>query len=294
MSAPLILELALAMVMAGIIWLVAILPRRREQQKSRKPFTERTLRPPGESLRLRLRELDEQFNDWLMWLFLPFGAAMGCAFGEEAGVGLGIRTIGFSSAAVLVCLAISLRIRNLSRERANCQLGFDGERQTAQHLVPLMADGYQVFHDVPFEDANGKPFNIDHVVVGATGVFAIETKTRSKPTDTKVKSEVDYDGKQLHFPKFSESDSLKQIKANASTLAGQLERRVGESVQVFPILTLPGWWINRRVGNAEVAVLNSKEIKRHITSLPRVGMDEKLHSRITGYLEEKTEIQPDK
>ena len=102
MSAPLILELALAMVMAGIIWLVAILPRRREQQKSRKPFTERTLRPPGESLRLRLRELDEQFNDWLMWLFLPFGAAMGCAFGEEAGAGLGMRTIAFSSAAISV------------------------------------------------------------------------------------------------------------------------------------------------------------------------------------------------
>jgi Nuclease-related domain len=291
MFAPLILELSLAAVIAVIVWLVVIRPRKLEKEQSRAPFTERTLRPPGESLRQKIQELDDQMDDWMLWLFAPAAAAIGCAYGEAAGSGLGIRTIGFTWLAIFLCLAFSLRIRVLSRERANYRLGFDGERQTAQHLIPLIADGYRVFHDVPFEGANGKTFNIDHVVVGATGIFAVETKTRSKQTEHK-EYKVNYDGKQLHFPDFSESDSLNQIKANASILSKELQRRTGESVKVIPILTLPGWWINRQVNHAEVAVLNSKEIRRHINSSPQVVLNEKLFNQIVGFLEEKTEIKP--
>ncbi len=290
MFAPLILELTLMVVMAAIVWFVVVRPRKLEKERSRAPFTERTLRPPGESSRQKIEELDDQINEWLTWLFVPPGAAIGCSFGEAAGSGLGIRTIGFAWLAVLICLAFSFRIRVLSRERANYRLGFDGERQTGQHLIPLIADGYWVFHDLPCEDANGRPFNIDHVVVGPTGIFAIETKTRSKQTEHKV----NYDGKQLHFPDFSESDSLTQIKANASTLSKELQRRTGESLKVLPILTLPGWWINRQVKDAEVAVLNSKEIRRHINSAPPAKLNEKVFNQVIGFLEDKAEIKPAK
>jgi hypothetical protein len=47
--------------------------------------------------------------------------------------------------------------------------------------------GYQVFHDVQFERRN-----VDHVVVGPKGVFALETKTRRKPF--KEKNRVAFDG----------------------------------------------------------------------------------------------------
>src|SRR4051812_28771487 len=39
-------------------------------RKKRLPFTQKILRPPGESLRLRLIELDEQLNDRFVQLFL--------------------------------------------------------------------------------------------------------------------------------------------------------------------------------------------------------------------------------
>ena len=40
-----------------------------------------------------------------------------------------------------------------------------------------MRDGFAVFHDVPGD----KAFNVDHVVIGPQGVFAVETKGRGKP-----------------------------------------------------------------------------------------------------------------
>src|SRR5438270_14052333 len=41
-----------------------------KDRKKRLPFTQKILRPPGESLRIRLVELDEQLNDRLIQLFL--------------------------------------------------------------------------------------------------------------------------------------------------------------------------------------------------------------------------------
>mgnify|MGYP000447730379 CR=1 FL=1 len=43
----------------------------------------------------------------------------------------------------------------------------------AEALAPLTVDGCRIFHDVP-----AAAFNLDHVIVGPTGVFALETKTR--------------------------------------------------------------------------------------------------------------------
>ncbi|HVU07075.1 MAG TPA: nuclease-related domain-containing protein [Verrucomicrobiae bacterium] len=295
MNLLLIFELLLFAIMTAAIWLIAIRPRQIEKKASRDPFTELTLRPPGESTRQKIQELDDKINDHFLWIFIAAAIAIGCAVGEEIETSkLGVSSFGFMLAAILVSIAFSLEIRGLVKERANYRLGFDGERQTAQHLTLLIADGFHIFHDVPFENANGKLFNIDHVVVGSTGVFAIETKARSKQTDYKGNQEVNYDGKQLRFPNFSESDSLEQIKAISETLRKELFRRTGENVEVSPILTLPGWWINRQATDTEIIVLNSKEIRKHIKLMPRAGLNEKLFNQIVGFLQEKSEIHPAK
>lgn len=65
------------------------------------------------------------------------------------------------------------------KKRRNYLLGYLGERAVAEELEPLTREGYHVFHDVPVEKVEGS-FNLDHVVVGPTGLFAIETKTRRK------------------------------------------------------------------------------------------------------------------
>ena len=52
--------------------------------------------------------------------------------------------------------------------------GERGEMQVAEVLEDLRSSGYRPFHDLKRDG-----FNIDHVLVGPGGVFAIETKFRS-------------------------------------------------------------------------------------------------------------------
>lgn len=51
--------------------------------------------------------------------------------------------------------------------------GAEGEERTASYLDPLASEGYVVFHDrkIPLSKAN-----VDHIVIGPTGVFVVETK----------------------------------------------------------------------------------------------------------------------
>lgn len=51
-------------------------------------------------------------------------------------------------------------------------IGAAGERKTAKRLSRLDSR-YKVLHD---RKVSGRKWNIDHIVVGPTGVFAIETK----------------------------------------------------------------------------------------------------------------------
>ena len=55
--------------LAGVIFGVLGLIHWKDRKK-RLPFTQKILRPPGESLRVRLAELDEKLNDGLVQLFL--------------------------------------------------------------------------------------------------------------------------------------------------------------------------------------------------------------------------------
>lgn len=128
------------------------------------PLTKRYLRPPGESLRLKLEKCDEKIFDLLLWVFgatALFGLGVYALLTDSALVG---GTLAASAVAVMIYLA--LRFEKETKLRRDCYLGFLGERAVGEELNQLLADGWSVFHDVPFhENPNAKPFNVDHVVV---------------------------------------------------------------------------------------------------------------------------------
>ncbi len=54
------------------------------------------------------------------------------------------------------------------------QTGAEGEVRTGRLLEPLEAEGFRILHDrrIP-----GSRANIDHIVIGAPGIFVVETKS---------------------------------------------------------------------------------------------------------------------
>jgi hypothetical protein len=79
---------------------------------------------------------------------------------------------GLAGLAVAALVGWRLRFRPSSQARA-WQRGATGERHTARLLDRLGRDGYVVFHDLAMPDS---PANLDHLVVGPSGVFVIDSK----------------------------------------------------------------------------------------------------------------------
>jgi len=79
---------------------------------------------------------------------------------------------GLASVAVAALVGWRLRFRPSSQARA-WQHGAKGERHTARLLDRLDHDGYVVFHDLAMPNS---PANLDHLVLGPSGVFVIDSK----------------------------------------------------------------------------------------------------------------------
>jgi len=147
--------------------------------------------------------------------------------------------------------------------RRDCYLGFLGERALGEELNRLLSNGWNVFHDVEFADNPGeKTFNVDHVVVGTGGLFAIETKTRRKQvkhSKQDLKNEVIYNGATLQFPWGEENFGVREARERAEYLARWLSKSLGGQIPVQPVLALPGWSVKRRAGG-DLRVISGKEI----------------------------------
>ena len=185
--------------------------------------------------------------------------------------------------AVVAALLIRARVLHLS----DLSLGLQGERLVGETINWLMKDGFDVFHDYPI-DPNGKSGNIDHIVVGPNGVFAIETKAVRKPTDDSIAKnyEVSFDGKSLKYPHFStKKGGIKQALHNAQFLSKELSASLDEAIQVHPILTLPGWFVDSSI-KSPLMVLNPKNIRASILRKDSV-IDDSLQRKIAHRIKER-------
>ena len=81
-----------------------------------------------------------------------------------------IWTTAFVLFALLIGRFVNRKIEEYDKERLNFLKGATGEQAVARKIDDL-PDGYCVIHDL------ATPFgNLDHVVIGPTGVFILETK----------------------------------------------------------------------------------------------------------------------
>lgn len=111
--------------------------------------------------------------------------------------------------------------------------GAEGEGLTADALSDL-PDTYSVFHDLTHPSIGG---NIDHIVVGPTGVFALETKNWKGHVNLSGQGIITVDGTHDH------TKDGKAILGRARNLKQKIEALSNistfvQAVMVFPLATL--------------------------------------------------------
>jgi len=238
----------------------------RKRRRDRPPVVFKLLRGPGETLRKRIAKYDEDMLFRIggaafvplavvlivLWLVLKLHPATW----PQLIIGLATTVVVF---LLVLFFAGRWALRDLFRYSNDC-LGYLGEREVAEHMQPLLANGYLIYHDVPAEGLE-KDFNLDHVAVGPNGVALVETKTRRKGRARPGFKDhvVVYDGKQLIWPWGEDRHGLEQANAEADWLRKWIKQRTGIDTPVKPILALPGWYVERKA-YGDVTVVNSKSV----------------------------------
>jgi hypothetical protein len=169
------------------------------------------------------------------------------------------------------------------------------QRHTRRQLNKLSRAGYRAMHASPIPDSEDQ---IDHLVVGPAGVFAIDSEDWDKRLIVRTKS-----GKQLWHGPFSKKDRLEHALWEAQRAADLLSGEVGTQVAVRPAMAVYGpkvpWdvatirevdvfsgprlrkYLRRRARNGDIRPLTDDEIERifkaankafpHLSSGSRAG-----------------------
>jgi hypothetical protein len=133
-----------------------------------------SLGSPGRSaLAAYRRRRGEELAVWarsLAWR-APLVTAAG-VLGQVLATQAGLPWAGLVGLAAAALVGWRLRFRP-SEQVTAWQRGAHGEQRTARLLDRLTRDGYVVFHDLAVPDS---PANVDHLVIGPTGLFVIDSK----------------------------------------------------------------------------------------------------------------------
>lgn len=140
-----------------------------------------------------------------------------------------------------VCYAV-YKVQKELGQREIRRKGEEGERIVAQMIErDLIPQGYTVFHDIQL-CKDDRCFNIDHLLIGKNGVFAVETKNYTPQGNNAMVScegdEILWNGKT-----YSKNAAL-QAKANAATAHDFIDSLGAERQFVTPVVCAIGWNVN--------------------------------------------------
>lgn len=267
----------ITMVRKGLPW----------ERKRKSPFTRQFLRSPGYSLLNQLDELRIDLFGYMLGISaLPLMLVATFFVQKEiTGKPFTITTITILVVAIIGILVVLIpKLVRTTRKLERIRLGYEAELSVGQELNQLMTRGFRVYHDFPADN-----FNIDHIVIGKTGVFAVETKGRSKPDtgDGHADATAVYDGKTIAFPHWNETKPIEQARRQSNSLSKWLSSAVGEPVNVIPVLAIPGWYIDYK-GKSDVLVYFGKSPEALFTKYCNgVTLTDQMVQRIAHQIESK-------
>lgn len=234
-------------------------------KKKQNPLKNPPLRLPGQSDEMKIRSLEMSIVLYVAMagLFIVLAISEWWRWYRN----LPPNPIFFLFLALIAVLFISYKVRRLVFEKRNWEQGREGEIEVGQCLEELRAKGYTIFHDIQCI-SSGKQFNIDHVVVSQHGIFAIETKTPSKPLLRN--NQVNFDGKnRITFSGGRwDEETIPQAIRNARWLSDKiLPKRKGQAYPVIPVVVYPAWSVNG-LATKRVWVFNPKQLQWEIPKEP--------------------------
>jgi Nuclease-related domain len=150
------------------------------------------------------------------------------------------------------------------------------QRRTRRQLGKLARAGYRAMHARPIPESEEQ---IDHLVVGPTGVFAIDSEDWDKRMPVRTRK-----GTQLWHGPVSKKDRLQHAQWEAQRAAEMLSGEIGKPVSVRPVMAVYGpripWdvatirdvdvfsgprlrkYLRRRARQADVRPLTDAEIEK--------------------------------
>ena len=172
---------------------------------------------------------DPRIRRWLPTAGTALGA--GLAFWLLAGWRLGL------TVAVLVVIGDVVRRSRKTSSVTAWQKSSAAERRTEKQLKSLQRNGYVVLHAraVPRDDDGVSDGRIDHLVIGPSGVYAIDSEKWDKRLPVRTMSHL----KLFHGP-FNKKDRLDEARWEAQQASSILAARCGFEVPVQPSVAIYG------------------------------------------------------
>jgi len=208
---------------------MAIMERGNGQQARGQPHETPLKRPADEQQTYGDMLNDPQIRRWLerAGIALVVGVLFALVFDIRIGI----------SVAVLAVIADVVRRARKSSSVTAWQKSSAAERRTERQLKSLEKNGYLVLHAraVPYDDEGVSDGRIDHLVIGPTGVYAIDSEKWDKRLPVRTLSH----RKLFHGP-FNKKERLDEARWEADQASRMIEERVGFEVPVQPSVAIYG------------------------------------------------------
>ena len=243
---------------------------KKKRVEKRSPLKAPPLRLPGQSVQEEIDKIFEKFSDVAIYVgmmtFLAILEWMRYFHNSPP------QPVLYSLIAVPFWIYGIWRGVGFKRKLRNLKQARDGERSVGQSLERLREKGYRVLHDMV-----GKGFNVDHLLIGPTGVYTVETKTISKPS--RGSCEITYDGEHVRINGFQpDRDPVIQAKAQANWVRGLVHDSTGKSIDVRPVVLYPGWFVKKQCRVANVWVINPDQLESYLKNEQQVLGPSDIHS----------------
>ncbi|KJS30598.1 MAG: hypothetical protein VR64_15380 [Desulfatitalea sp. BRH_c12] len=171
--------------------------------------------------------------------------------------------------------------RRARRQKREILWYHEARKVVDRAIAPFVARGYIVFRDFVTEG-----FQIDHLLLGPKGVFALQAFVRQTDADAQrtQNATVTYDGRALFFPDGREHVIIDQTEECAERFSQWITQRVGILVAARGVVALPGWRV-KRISPEGLSVINPSQMEalfQYVTPRP---LSEEMLQKIVYHIE---------